>query len=510
MRAPETADASWTTGCSAIWSLEVTPKAVWACPEGGTRIATQEGMATGNALPRSQLPRGRSKGRAGGGRVIGGRYHLGAMIGEGGIGRVYEAYQPSLGRKVAIKTIRPERRSDAVTTARFLREARVAGSISSPHIVTLFDSGKDGEELYIAMELLEGMSLAERLSEGIPLTMAEALETAAAIARGLEAAHSAGILHRDLKPANVFLTRTREVKVLDFGIAKIIEPEKNGDWEQLTEVNRILGTPVYMSPEAATREPMSPASDLYALGLLLFEMIVGEPPFRTGDAIKTLREQVEKPAPRLSESAPWVAIPEELDRLVAALLSKHPENRPQRACDVARELENMAADLRAGRTVLDTPEPFNFGGLDLAPLSIDNAVTTPSAHPGFDGHDNSTELWTRPFNSASGPPIVELLPPAAAPARSKRQPAPRFAPPPMSSSAFRFTAPPPKPSRRIATGSIRLDPPPIRELKPGRLDGPSNALTHTAMFSQRQLAVITAAAALLAFGTMILIRLGLG
>ncbi|HEY8429438.1 MAG TPA: serine/threonine-protein kinase, partial [Sandaracinaceae bacterium] len=155
------------------------------------------------------------------GRTVAGRYDVVRRLGQGGIGRVYLAEQRGLDRRVALKVIRPERRSDPVTAARFEREARAAGRISSPHVVTIYDCGRDERgDLYIAMELLEGESLAERMRHGPLPSVLEATRIAASIAKGLLAAHEAGVLHRDLKPANVFLCADGSVKVLDFGIAK--------------------------------------------------------------------------------------------------------------------------------------------------------------------------------------------------------------------------------------------------------------------------------------------------
>jgi eukaryotic-like serine/threonine-protein kinase len=283
------------------------------------------------------------------GRIVAGRYHVLACLGQGGIGRVYAADQIGLDRRVAVKVIRPDRKDDPVTEARFLREARAAGRISSPHVVTLYDCGRDRRDLYIAMELLEGVSLAKRLCGGPALTPIEAIEVAARVARGLHAAHEAGVLHRDLKPGNVFLCRDGGVKVLDFGIAKIVDDSTT---DALTGVHRIVGTPRYMSPEAALRLPLGPSSDLYALGVLLFEMIVGTPPFRTGEAMKTLRAHIDRPPPGLAASAPWVHVPDELDALVASLLEKDPAKRPQHAIDVARSLERIASQLMIETTAV--------------------------------------------------------------------------------------------------------------------------------------------------------------
>ncbi len=291
------------------------------------------------------------------GATIAGRYRVVGKLGSGGIGEVYAAEQIGLDRQVAVKVIRKGRRGDQITEKRFMREARAAGRISSPHVVTLYDFGRDEQSglLYLAMEMLEGESLAERLDDPTLIEMQDLLKIAASIARGLRAAHEAGVLHRDLKPANVFLCEDGTVKVLDFGIAKLMDDERS-DWEPLTQVNRILGTPVYMSPEAATRRPLGPTSDLYSLGLILYEMVVGEPPFKTGNAMKTLKEQVERIAPRVIEAAPWRAIPEDLDALIEKMLQKNPQDRPRDAGEVVEALEGIAMHLLATETVIDKTE----------------------------------------------------------------------------------------------------------------------------------------------------------
>ncbi len=319
------------------------------------------------------------------GRTVAGRYRIVGVIGRGGIGQVYEAEQIGLDRQVAVKVIRPERRGDAVTAARFLREARAAGRIASPNVVTLFDCGTDDGtgELYIAMEMLHGQSLAQRLASPDSMELLEALRTASAIARGLRAAHEAGVLHRDLKPANVFLCDDGMVKVLDFGIAKLIDEGAGVEERPLTRAHRVLGTPMYMSPEAATRRPLGPTADLYALGILIYEMLVGAPPFKTGDARKTLEAQVSAEAPRLTEAAPWRHIPWELDDLVVALLSKSPLDRPRDAGEVAEALERLTMQLAVSEPRLERATEVD---VRLPPASDSDS-------PEDDESLESTTLW---------------------------------------------------------------------------------------------------------------------
>lgn len=280
------------------------------------------------------------------GRLVAGRYRVLRRLGQGGIGRVYRAEQASLDREVALKVIRPDRRADPIISARFLREARAAGRIRSPHVVTLFDCGSDDEgELYIAMELLKGESLAERLKHGPPISAREGLRIAVGVAKGLAAAHEAGVLHRDLKPGNVFLCDDGTVKVLDFGIAKLLDEDQGKDG--LTGLHRIVGTPIYMSPEAALRRPLTAASDLYSLGVLMYEMFTGKPPFKTGSPLETLRAHLRCPVPKLTDTSPWLQVPKSLEDLIDRLLAKEASDRPDTAEELVDLLESIVQKLNS-------------------------------------------------------------------------------------------------------------------------------------------------------------------
>ncbi|MGE0787285.1 MAG: serine/threonine-protein kinase [Sandaracinaceae bacterium] len=408
------------------------------------------------------------------GATIAGRYQVIGSLGSGGIGQVYAAEQIGLDRQVAVKVIRKGRRGDDVTEKRFMREARAAGRISSPHVVTLFDFGRDPQSglLYLAMELLEGQSLSQRLDDPTLLEMPELLRVGASVARGLRAAHEAGVLHRDLKPANVFLCSDKTVKVLDFGIAKLMDDEQN-DWEPLTQVNRILGTPVYMSPEAATRRPLGPTSDLYALGLILFEMVVGEPPFKTGNAMKTLRAQVETPAPRLSDAAPWRPIPEELDDLVAQLLEKDPNKRPRDAGDVVERIEQVAAKASSSETVVDSSPLAHLHTPARTEVDIPLPARTPDVRAyvayGEDDeeeeHGAATTVWGR--NSPSEPPKPATppdMPPTPLVMTHFDSPVSPSSPPPISPAALE-----PRPPASAAPSPASMRPAPRPRFGPREL-----------------------------------------
>ncbi len=256
-----------------------------------------------------------------------GPYEIEAQIGAGGMGTVYRAIDTRLGRVVAIK-IAAERYSE-----RFQNEARAISTFNHPHVCTLHDVGPN----YLVMEFIEGSTLAAEIKKG-PLAPEIAARYAAQIASALAEAHSLGIVHRDLKPANVMVTR-HGVKVLDFGLAKMLS--RTG----ITETNAIMGTPAYMAPEQVEgREPTS-ATDLFALGLVLYEMAVGKLPFPGASLGQMLSSGVHPAMPAPSRER--VGVPASLDGLVAKLLEKDPAKRPQSAAEVARELEAIADRITA-------------------------------------------------------------------------------------------------------------------------------------------------------------------
>ena len=207
-------------------------------------------------------------------RVLGGRYRLLEVLGTGGMATVYRAGDEVLDREVAVKVLSPQYATDPGFLARFEREARHVARLSHPRIVTVFDSGIDGEMPYIVMELAAGRTLRELLDEAGPRPAGEAVSIAAAVCEALEAAHAAGLVHRDIKPANIVLSGG-QVKVLDFGIA----------WapDRATRTQAVMGTAAYLSPEQASGARAGPQSDLYSLGCVLFEMLTGAPPF-VGDS----------------------------------------------------------------------------------------------------------------------------------------------------------------------------------------------------------------------------------
>ncbi|MBA3458373.1 MAG: serine/threonine protein kinase [Deltaproteobacteria bacterium] len=275
-----------------------------------------------------------------------GRYELGRKLGEGGFGVVFQARDSSLDREVALKFLHPEHTANAEILRRFLQEARSAAKIAHPGIVTVFECGQvsgtgtasDGVA-YIAMEMLHGESLSDRLTRAGRLTPNAAIEITRQVASALEAAHTAGIIHRDLKPDNIYLCRDpampsgERVKVLDFGIAKLAQSATSG---VATRTQVVMGTPPYMSPEQCrSAAQIDPRSDIYTLGCILFELVCGRPPF-DGEAGELIAKHQMVPPPTARSIISDLPIP--LNDLIGAMLAKPPGDRPQTMGAVQRAL----------------------------------------------------------------------------------------------------------------------------------------------------------------------------
>ncbi|MCC7540263.1 MAG: serine/threonine protein kinase [Deltaproteobacteria bacterium] len=280
------------------------------------------------------------------GAIIADRYRIEERLARGGMGAVYRAEQMAMRRPVALKLLRSELMGEATAQARFQREALAASRIESAHVVTLFDFGKTDDGLFfMAMELLSGETLATRIDREKTLAEPQAVLIGIAIAKALAAAHDAGVIHRDLKPDNVMLCgREGMVKVLDFGIAKMMDAMAvDEDGEPLTAAGVVMGTAEYMSPEAIAKRPLKPAADLYALGVILYEMLCGRPPFKHPNAMVVLGRHLRRMPPPPRSLRP--GIDPALEALVLRLLAKAPEERPADGREVARDLEAIAKTL---------------------------------------------------------------------------------------------------------------------------------------------------------------------
>ena len=271
-----------------------------------------------------------------------GPYRVVHLLARGGMGDVYRATDSRLGRDVALKMLSPARTGDPRRVERFLLEARITASLDHPNIVRLYDVGRVSEQAYLVAELLDGETLRARILRG-PIGPDEARRIALDVARGLAAAHNAGLVHRDLKPENIFLTRTGETKLLDFGIAKLTQDEAVPDGAS-TLTGVVLGTAGYLAPEQIRGEPVDGRADLFAFGAVLFEMLSGVRAFVRDQIVDTLHSILHDPPALTLESRP--GIPLSLATIVGRLLNKAPDARFQTAAELIEALDR--ADV--GRT----------------------------------------------------------------------------------------------------------------------------------------------------------------
>jgi serine/threonine protein kinase len=272
-----------------------------------------------------------------------GPYEILAPLGAGGMGEVYRARDARLAREVAIKVLPAGFSSDPERLRRFEQEARAAGALNHPNILTVHDAGHHEGAPYVVSELLEGQTLRER-AQGGALPVRKAVEIGVQIARGLAAAHEKGIVHRDLKPENVFVTREGLVKILDFGLARVVRAEGGESsqaptFSQHTEPGTVLGTVGYMSPEQVRGFPADHRADIFSLGAVLYEMLSGQRAFRGATAADTMTGILREDPEELSVTRP--ALPAALDRIVRHCLEKAPAERFQSARDVAFNLESL-------------------------------------------------------------------------------------------------------------------------------------------------------------------------
>ena len=292
------------------------------CPEDGARLLV---AAQGRA--------------ARSGQIIDGKFTVLGMLGEGGRGQVYRVQQHSMDREVALKLLHKSASDSPDAITRFLREAKNASKLNHPNIITLFEFGQTPEgQLYLVMEVLEGKTLSQLMFTDQQFNAQRSVNILCQVCDALQHAHDMGVIHRDIKPDNVFVLKgagqTGEfVKVLDYGIAKFQDLEES---ETVTKAGIICGTPAYMSPEQVTGKELDGRSDLYSLGIVLYEMLCGQLPFVEDSHVQQLMAQVQAEPKWLRETNPDVEIPAALERLVMQLLSKSPDHRPESAAETKR------------------------------------------------------------------------------------------------------------------------------------------------------------------------------
>jgi len=366
------------------------------------------------------------------------RYRLIAQQGSGGMAVIYKAQDLALGRTVAVKILRPSLTNDPEFLKRFRQEARNVANLSHPNIVTVHDVGQDGNTHYIVMEYIDGEDLKRLIRAGAPFSIDRALSIAIKICAGVGYAHRAGLVHADVKPQNVLVTENDKVKVTDFGIAQALSVT------QPLERQRIVwGSPHYFSPEQAQGEPPTPASDVYAIGIVLFEMLTGRLPFVGADQQELALAHIRETPPHASDLNPNV--PVHLDRILDKVLSKEPQARYRTADQLGRILISYR---RQGHSATDeiprvpapdtsptlppTPPPISisgaYGGQSNVPAVV-RAQAAPEAATQVTG-------WSYPDVSHS---TVPSIPRVAAPVGHYQPPR---APDAMLQSRYRAAEPP--------------------------------------------------------------------
>ncbi|MBH24745.1 MAG: hypothetical protein CMH57_09900 [Myxococcales bacterium] len=289
------------------------------------------------------------------GRTIGGNFKLLEVIGKGAAGKVYRGEQLSLGKEVAVKVLHKHLLGDRSLVGRFHREARATSRLNHPNCIQIIEFGQaDTGELFIAVEYLPGHTLAQVLRRDFPLPAPRLLRIAEQICSALEEAHAQGIVHRDLKLENVMLIDNRGerdfVKVLDFGIVKIIDDEDGPNEGTLTKAGNVCGTPEYMAPEQAQGGDITPQTDLYAVGVMLYHIVTGQLPYTGGTPLVVATQHIMDPTPHARQVRPDLNIPPELDDLIARCMAKAPADRPRSAAALRQELQQVLGPLASVRT----------------------------------------------------------------------------------------------------------------------------------------------------------------
>ncbi|KIZ19151.1 serine/threonine-protein kinase [Streptomyces natalensis] len=375
------------------------------------------------------------------GRVIADRYELSVLLGQGGMGQVWIGYDRRLDRRVGVKLLRPDRVAGTPDgeemRRRFVRECRVTAQVDHPGLVTVHDAGSDGEDLFLVMQYVEGADLSDHLAEHDPYPWQWAASAAAQLCAVLAAVHAVPIVHRDLKPRNVMVRPDGTLVVLDLGIASALDT----DTTRLTHTGSPLGSPAYMAPEQAMGGAVGPHTDLYALGILLHELLSGEVPFAGSTALGILhRHLYEDPVPvrRLRPD-----VPEPLEALLLRLLRKDPAARPADAQEVYRALAPLLPTSESGPHATDHPPT------PLAPLD----PTRPFRQPHAPWPVRARPVAVR----AASPALAPAAPPALAPAASS----PGLAPPTPATPATTGTTPPPPDPRAALAGLPAAATPPV-------------------------------------------------
>ena len=381
-------------------------------------------------------------------QLLAGRYEFVRFVARGGMSSVYLARDVRLDRPVAVKVLFAGLADNPSFVERFRREALAAARLNHPRIVRVYDSGQDSGTYFIVMEYIEGQTLSKVLKQEGALTMPTALRIGEDVAEALADAHKQNVIHRDVKPGNIMFTPSSGLKVTDFGIARAV----TGSISDLTQTGTVMGTATYFSPEQAKGDPADYRTDIYSLGVVLFEMLAGKPPFYGDSPIAVAYQHVNEPPPTLHDVTDG-AIPPELSNVVARLLAKRPEDRYQDAELLRQDL----ASIRTGR-------PSRAGALPAGAAAAGAATGLATEYSGKTSKKPPRRRESRqraaqdappapPAPRSSAPPVPAASHPAAPPAPGASPPAPpaeppRYPPPPYPPSR------PPPPRRRITDTEI--------------------------------------------------------
>jgi len=330
-----------------------------------------------------------------------GKYRIVRILGEGGMGRVYEAADPIINRRVAIKTISQPVLQDPDARARFLREAQAAGQLSHPNVITIHDIAEEEGAPFLVMEYLEGEDLSRLIAAG-QVSLDDRLRIMCDVCEGLAYAHGRGLVHRDIKPPNIFVTTGRQVKILDFGLAR-------GVISELTQTGRVVGTPSYMAPEQVRGEPVDQRADIFSAGTVLYELLSGQKAFKGDSVAATIFQVLDRQPEPLENVVP--SLPPGLGDVVRRSMEKDPAARYQHVDEMLADLTRIRIEQQPTTALLRDPSPW-----PSTPARVTGVMRPPSGSAGTSSRSGTPS--PTPSRRACRRRVRRHLPP---PCRHRRQ-----------------------------------------------------------------------------------------